>query len=581
MLRLLNASPFKEDMASLTLRPEDILEEAHMSEGIVIYLKNSGINDIQRYHGGLRRFAPGEQLSLNSGFKTSYECIGSPEHCAPRIWKSNWRCKKDGAEKTIKAYSKIIHLVDPIVFQQRSKLLSYVPSPDAEERDLLRRHAISRHNQASVDATICYILSRIGELGLTPHSIQYLETVCGIADPYFYKITDDYMTLREERWFWSLADNGEQIHIEGTVSDEIRHLVLTPPKDDDIMCDSTISLNSAGDEQEIILSAEIIEAGAGAVADADLAEIATDFVIGDLADEEPTELIGSGGGESVKGTPLEDAIDALQASGGEIFLKCPNIPVLVCFQEAAEGTMDQLLEELNEDAGILDDVEAERKWSAWVFQIVAALSLYQRYILFCHNDLHTNNIVWVPTEEEFLYYKNQSGEIYKVPTYGKIFKIIDFGRATCEIGKKKIMSSDFAEGEDGYGQYNWGPFYNPDLPEMPPNMSFDLCRLAVSLFENLCPDEESRADSPLAQLLWKWMEDDGEDSVLFLEDGEERFPGFELYVHIAAHCCNAVPASQFREKPFSQFRVRGKRAKVLDAKVRAYPIFETSAVDDI
>ena len=112
-------------------------------------------------------------------------------------------------------------------------------------------------------------------------------------------------------------------------------------------------------------------------------------------------------------------------------------------------------------------------------------------------------------------------------------------------------------------------------------MSFDLCRLAVSLFENLCPDEDSSDDSPLARLLWKWMEDDGGDSVLFMEDGEERFPGFELYVHIAAHCCNAVPADQFREKPFSQFRVRGKRAKGLDAKVRTYPIFETMIADDI
>jgi hypothetical protein len=69
------------------------------------------------------------------------------------------------------------------------------------------------------------------------------------------------------------------------------------------------------------------------------------------------------------------------------------------------------------------------------------------------------------------------------------------------------------------------------------------------------------------------MEDEFGDSVLYTEDGDERFPGFELYVHIAAHCKAAVPSEQFCAKPFSQFRVRGKRGKELSAKVRAYPIF--------
>jgi hypothetical protein len=297
------ASQTKEDMASLTLKSEDILEDAHMSEGIVIYLKNSGINDIQRYHGGLCRFAPLATLSLNSGFKASYECISEPENTdRPRIWKGRWRSKKDGCEKTLSVYSKIIHLLDPVIFQQRSKILSYMPSPDSADRDAMRRHAIGRHNQASVDATICYILSRIGELGLTPHAIQYLETVCGIADPYYYKITDDYLTFRDQGWFWSLAENGQQIHIEGDVPDEIRRLITTPPKENESLFDSVISLNSMGDEQEIPLTAkEIAEVAGTEVLEGELTEVADDFVIGD-ADEPLIELIGDLGG-SVKGTP--------------------------------------------------------------------------------------------------------------------------------------------------------------------------------------------------------------------------------------------------------------------------------------
>jgi len=135
------------------------------------------------------------------------------------------------------------------------------------------------------------------------------------------------------------------------------------------------------------------------------------------------------------------------------------------------------------------------------------------------------------------------------------------------------MSSDFAPGQDAAGQYNWGPFYNDGLPLLEPNMSFDLCRLAVSLFDSICPDEEAREDSPLAQLLWNWMLDDEGGSVLFEEDGEERFPGFELYIHIAASVHGAVPCEQFGAKPFRCFKWKGKDARLNASKVHAYPIF--------
>ncbi len=550
-------------MQSIKLRPEDILEDSHMSEGIVTYLKNSGIHDFQHYHAGLRRFASHETLTLSTAFKTLYECVSAePEQLAPRIWRATWRHRGSGHEQIMKVYSKSIHLIDPITFQQRSQILSYMPSPDSNDRDALRRHAISRHNQASVDATVCYILSRIGELGLTPHSIQYLDTVCGISDQYLFKITDDFMTMRNDRSFWSLADGGNQLIIEGDISENSKKCLLTPPKDDDSMFASTASL-------DIILSVEDVPAQVDA--EIELKEaIDDDFILGSI--DETFEINACG--ESVKGSPVEDALEELEFVHGNIYLKCPNIPTLVCFQEAADGTMDELLEELDPDSGIIDD--GERQWSAWLFQIVAALSVYQKYVRFCHNDLHTNNIVWVKTEEKFLHYKDEVGTYYKVPTYGKLFKLIDFGRATCEIGNKNIMSSDFAPGEDAAGQYNWGPFYNSDLPEIKPNMSFDLCRLAISMYESLYPfEEDEHESSPLASLLWSWMTDDDGASVLF-DNGDygfERFPGFELYIHIAAAVHGAVPADQFAAKPFSQFKWRGKEARQNASKVRAYPIF--------
>ena len=53
------------------------------------------------------------------------------------------------------------------------------------------------------------------------------------------------------------------------------------------------------------------------------------------------------------------------------------------------------------------------------------LLCYQKAFKMTHNDLHTNNIMFINTDKQFLYY-NYNNLLYKVPTFGKIYKIIDF-----------------------------------------------------------------------------------------------------------------------------------------------------------
>ena len=63
-----------------------------------------------------------------------------------------------------------------------------------------------------------------------------------------------------------------------------------------------------------------------------------------------------------------------------------------------------------------------------VIQVIMMLIAYQNVFDLTHNDLHTNNIMHVTTDKQFLNYRFD-GKYYKVPTYGRIYKIIDFGRA--------------------------------------------------------------------------------------------------------------------------------------------------------
>jgi serine/threonine protein kinase len=240
--------------------------------------------------------------------------------------------------------------------------------------------------------------------------------------------------------------------------------------------------------------------------------------------------------------------------------------------------MDTLLElEEETDDDMLQESKDER-WSAWIYQVIAALSVAQHYYGFIHNDLHTNNIMWCGTEEEYLYYKLDAKTYYRVPTFGNLMKIIDFGRATFYLGKDLLIPDSFEEGADAGGQYNCPPFFTKDEPRIDPNPSFDLCRLAVSMFDALYQDtpgiktpekivaeEEGRisyeTESELHNILWSWLTDDSGKNILRNPDDSERFPDFDLYKHISRHAQNCIPRLEAR-RPYFQKSFQIEKSKI-------------------
>ena len=51
--------------------------------------------------------------------------------------------------------------------------------------------------------------------------------------------------------------------------------------------------------------------------------------------------------------------------------------------------------------------------------------------------------------------KLNNDKYYKVPTYGRIYKIIDFGRAIYKFNGKQIISDCFYNKGEADGQYNF------------------------------------------------------------------------------------------------------------------------------
>ena len=227
-----------------------------------------------------------------------------------------------------------------------------------------------------------------------------------------------------------------------------------------------------------------------------------------------------------------------------------KFPIQVICMEKCENTLDDLIcnDELNED----------EIFSA-LMQVIMTLITYQKAFSFTHNDLHTNNIMYNPTEKKYLYYC-YNGTYYKVPTYGKIYKVIDFGRGIYKYGNKQFCSDSFKNGEDAATQYNIEPYFNSKKPRLEPNYSFDICRLACSIFDYIIEDMDQISDfdecAPLVRLIIEWCLDDNGINILYKNNGQERYPEFKLYKMIARCVHNHTPQAQLERKEFDKYSVQ-------------------------
>ena len=227
-----------------------------------------------------------------------------------------------------------------------------------------------------------------------------------------------------------------------------------------------------------------------------------------------------------------------------------QFPIQIIALEKLNRTLDSLL---------YDDIPVS-EWASCLFQIIMILITYQKVFSLTHNDLHTNNIMFNETEKQYIIYKYDN-KYYKVPTYGRLFKIIDFGRAIYKFKNKCICSDSFHHNGDAATQYNFEPYLNKNKPRLEPNPSFDLCRLGCSLYDYFKDTLEDKFDSdPVAQLVNSWCSDDKGKNILYKKCGEERYPDFKLYKMIARTVHNHTPQNQIANPLFSGFLSSKKQA---------------------
>ena len=231
-----------------------------------------------------------------------------------------------------------------------------------------------------------------------------------------------------------------------------------------------------------------------------------------------------------------------------VYAYIKNFPVQLICLEKCDDTFDSLL---------LRGELKENEYAAILFQVIMILISYQKCFNFTHNDLHTNNIMFSRTSAKYIdyVYANKS---YRVPTYGRIFKIIDFGRAIYSFGGKIFGSDSFGQGGDAHTQYNCEPFFDDKKKRIDPNPSFDLCRLGCSIYDFILDEDTDLNEiDEFQRTIMRWCTDDRGKNILYKKSGEDRYPDFKLYKMIARTVHAHTPDTQLAYPFFSQFSVKG------------------------
>jgi hypothetical protein len=270
-------------------------------------------------------------------------------------------------------------------------------------------------------------------------------------------------------------------------------------------------------------------------------DIVSDAVSDTISDN---DIVSDNVSDSYSDSNCSDEDDTVMAT-------IKTFPVQIIALEKCESTLDDLMthNKLSDD-----------EWGSIVIQILMSLITFQKTFHLTHNDLHTNNVMYIKTDIKELCYKINE-KYYKVPTFGRIFKIIDFGRAIYKYRKTTICSDSFNHNGDASTQYNCEPYFNPKKPILEPNPSFDLCRLGCSLYDVIVDEYKNYESSPILKIIINWCMDDKKRNVLYKKDGEERYPDFKLYKMIARTVHSHVPINVLQNEYFDKYTFTYKKSK--------------------
>ena len=501
--------------------------------------------------------------------------------------------KKNNSSSTKKVFFKFSPLLDPIKFitgkyENCSEDIIQLPT-FSDNLSSLHKKIKDVNNAAYVDSFFTYLTSQLQHHHDFSHGVDFYGSFLGIKNDHLEDITDDFDYLEESSYFYK--NQGKKFSLENSngaitskssrsnkptisMSNDVihspelsiiedltdMHSIFKTPNDNNTKDDDKNDDDKNDDDNDNDKNEDAIEP-------LELTESNLELL---YQDKNPTSSLksnssslksdcssrssntddedrkkhghsknsnashsGSGSG-SESGSDDESHSDMSSVEEDPIFVKINKFPVQLIALECCEKTLDSL---------ILDKILSDKEWGSIVMQILMTLITYQKAFKLTHNDLHSNNIMYVPTDKKHIFYTYKKRN-YKVPTFGRLFKIIDYGRAIYKYKKKLICSDSFHKEGDASTQYNCEPYMDENKPRLEPNFSFDLCRLGCSIFDYLIEDlkeVDELDDAPIIKIITDWCKDDKGRNIMYKVNGQERYPEFKLYKMIARTVHNHTP----------------------------------------
>jgi hypothetical protein len=561
-----NSTTHKFQIGYKKLKKLDLskMEEQYVNEDPSVDYNPFRISDLQSYNPIYNRFFQMDE--------TNYNMITLNNRCLANDMKTVYS-ENGKIEKNI--HIKYSPLLNPIHFligkyDLNSAVYKTLPKYDSDTKTCMAKN-LDENNSSYTDAFFSYLSSMLSETHGWVHGVEYYGSYLGIQQKFKMDIMDDFDYVNDTPYF--LDNIGKRFDIDENVK-----MLLNDGNPGGGSRNNRIKINIADDSDNIDLDIDNVEAiiDIENVINDDTPVLIEDIAVpeeqglslntrGDedesSSDDSSNESSNTSDSDSESESEVwETESDASKSESSDksesesdtsddeeqkLFCYLHEFPVQLIFQEKCKDTLDSLLMHKR----ITND-----ELTSAMFQTIMILTAYQKAFDFTHNDLHTNNIMYIETDEPYLYYCYENTH-YKVPTHGRIFKLIDFGRAIYRFNGKLFCSDSFAPNNDAHTQYNCEPYMNENKPRIDPNPSFDLTRLGCSIYDFIFEDFEPGENIPeIHKIIWEWCMDDSGKSVVYKKAGQERYPGFKLYKMIARAVHKHVPKEQLKRPLFAAFK---------------------------
>jgi hypothetical protein len=360
------------------------------------------------------------------------------------------------------------------------------------------------NNNAYIDTFLSFICSELSINNINPSFPIYYGSVNAIKNNFNFDITDEYYSLKQESWF---------------------HKNLT---NFDIKVDMYVSSDEEVDEEE------------------DKEEgYSSDYSSSSSSSSTSTSSSSS---TSTSSNSSNSYSSSCPGSNNDYIIPLNKLPSQTFFIEKLQGTLEDLL-------GDIEDLKSDVILSC-IFQVSFALNYMQKHYSFTHNDLHINNIMYTSTSKTYLYYKFNN-IYFKIPTYGYLFKIIDFGRAIFTFHNRLFFNDTFEKHGEAEGQYS-KPYNKLNFKDSnvinKPNYHFDLCRLAITILDvcNYDKNINYKSKQSFIDFIYNMTLTKDCESLYDLDDD------FNMYISIAKYACNSLPKNIIQNIIFNNFRIKKK-----------------------